>query len=72
MGLGEEANASIVVGATLICIVLGFVNYAGYAIAFSRSGFMTGYKRLRRWIDGVVAGLFAVAGISLLRSAFSR
>lgn len=72
MGLGEEANASIVVGATLICIALGFVNYAGYAIAFSLTGFMTGYKRLRRWIDGVVAGLFAVAGISLLRSAFSR
>jgi len=72
MGLGEEGNTSIVVGATLICTMLGFVNYAGYAMAFSRSGFMTGYKRLRRWIDGVVAGLFAVAGIGLLRSAFTR
>ncbi len=72
MGLGEEVNTSIVVGATLFCVVLGFANYAGYAMAFSLSGFMTGYKRLRRWIDGLVAGLFAVAGISLLRSAFSR
>ncbi|MCF6321821.1 MAG: LysE family transporter [Rhizobiaceae bacterium] len=72
MGLGEESNASIVVGATLICIVLGFMNYAGYALAFSLSGFMAGYRRLRRWIDGVVAGLFVVAGISLIRSAFSR
>ena len=72
MGLGGEGNTSIVAAATLVCVVLGFANYAGYAMAFSLSGCMAGYKRLRRWIDGVVAGLFAVAGLSLLRSAFSR
>jgi len=72
MGLGQGDDSSVVVAATIVCIVLGFLNYAGYAMAFSLSGFMTGYKRLRRWIDGVVAGLFAVAGMSLFRSAFSR
>ncbi|NND41677.1 MAG: LysE family translocator, partial [Silicimonas sp.] len=30
------------------------------------------YQRLRRWIDGIVAGLFAVAGLALIRSAVSR
>lgn len=73
MGLGDgDANGATVVAATSVCIVLGFVNYAGYALAFSLSGFMAGYKRLRRWVDGVVAGLFAIAGLSLIRSAFSR
>lgn len=72
MGLGGEGNGATVVAATSVCIVLGFLNYAGYAMAFSLSGFMAGYKRSRRWIDGVVAGLFAVAGLSLIRSAFSR
>ena len=72
MGLGGDGNGATVVAATSVCIVLGFLNYASYALAFSLSGFMSGYKRLRRWIDGVVAGLFAIAGLSLIRSAFSR
>ncbi|MEO1105734.1 MAG: hypothetical protein AAFW98_18720, partial [Pseudomonadota bacterium] len=57
---------------TLVCFALGFANYAGYAMAFSLSGFMAGYQRLRRWIDGAVAALFAAAGFGLIRSALSR
>jgi threonine efflux protein len=72
MGLGADDNSWDVIAATLVCVALGFVNYAGYAIAFSLPGFMAGYRRLRRWIDGVVAGLFAIAGMGLIRSVFSR
>ncbi|OCW56686.1 LysE family translocator [Hoeflea olei] len=72
MGLSQETDGAMVAAATLVCIAIGFVNYAGYAITFSLPGFMSGYRRLRRWIDGLVAGLFAVAGVSLIRSAFSR
>jgi len=72
MGLASGDNAMAVVTAMLVCMALGFVNYAGYALVFSVSGVMTGYRRLRRWIDGAVAGLFALAGFGLLRSAFSR
>lgn len=72
MGLGEEASTSMVGAATLICVALGFVNYALYAVTFSLPGFMSGYKRLRRGIDGIVAGLFAIAGFSLIRSALAR
>ena len=72
MGLGADDNSADVIAATLVCMALGFVNYAGYAMAFSLPGFMAGYRRLRRWIDGVVAGLFVIAGIGLIRSAFSR
>ncbi|MFK7791423.1 MAG: LysE family translocator [Devosiaceae bacterium] len=72
MGLGGEASLGFVVLATGLCMVIGVLNYTGYALAFSLRGFMSGYARMRRWIDGVVAGLFAVAGFALIRSAFSR
>ncbi len=72
MGLDVGDSTGQVITVTLVCIVLGFLNYFGYAMAFSLPGFMTGYRRLRRWVDGIAAGLFAVAGFGLLRSAFSR
>lgn len=72
MGLGQETGTHAVAFATLICIGIGFVNYAGYALTFSLPGFMAGYRRCRRWIDGVVAGLFALAGFGLIRSALAR
>lgn len=72
MGLGIGDDSGHVIAATLVCMALGFLNYAGYALAFSLSGFMAGYSRLRRWIDGAVAGLFAFAGFGLIRSALSR
>ena len=72
MGLGQETDAHAVATATLICAVLGFVNYAGYALTFSLPGFMAGYRKSRRWIDGIAAGLFALAGFSLIRSALTR
>lgn len=72
MGLGGGDNSGHVIAATLVCMALGFLNYASYAMAFSLSGFMAGYRRLRQWIDGAVAGLFAIAGFGLIRSAMSR
>ena len=72
MGLGSGDNAVAVVTAMLGCMALGFANYAGYALLFSIPGVMTGYSRARKWIDGAAAGLFALAGFGLLRSAFSR
>ena len=72
MGLGAGDSIISLLIAVAICMALGLVNYTGYAVAFSFSGVMTSYKRLRRWIDSVVAGLFAIAGIGLIRSAFSR
>jgi threonine efflux protein len=72
MGLGAGDNNWSVVAARLGCVALGFVNYAGYEMAFSRPGFMAGYRPLLRWIDGTVAGLFAMVGLGLIGSAFSR
>ncbi|WP_428392805.1 LysE family translocator [Lichenicoccus sp.] len=72
MGLGTGDGHMQVVAATLGCMALGVLNYTGYAVAFSLTGVMAAYMRLRRWIDGILAGLFAVAGLGLLRSAFCR
>lgn len=72
MGMGSNVSASLLIAATLVCVGLGFLNYAGHAYAFSRSGFMNGYQRFRRGIESTVAVLFAGAGFALLRSAISR
>ncbi|MBB4302141.1 threonine/homoserine/homoserine lactone efflux protein [Rhodobium orientis] len=72
LGLGDGSGTGQVVLATGTCMVLGGLIYATYAVVFSTQGAMDGYARARRWIDGVVSGLFAVAGIGLIRSAFAR
>lgn len=72
MGLGDGDGPGQLLVATLICMAIGVMNYTAYALAFSRQGAMRVYRNLRRWIDGVVAGLFALAGLSLIRSAFAR
>jgi len=72
VGLGPDDGLLSVAVATFVCIGGGFLNNALYSLLFSVDGMMVAYRRLRRWIDGVVAGLFAVAGLGLIKSAFSR
>lgn len=72
MGLGTGDGSGDVLVATLMCVVIGIANYAFYALTFSLPGAMAAYRRLRRWIDGAVAGLFAAAGLGLIRSALTR
>lgn len=72
LGLGDESATRHVIVATAICMALGFLIYTGYALLFSTRGAMVAYGKARRWIDGAVAGLFAVAGLGLIRSAFVK
>jgi len=72
MGLGESGAAGMLPLATALCVAIGFANYAAHAAAFSLPGFMRGYQRVRRGVDGAVSALFAVAGLGLLRSALTR
>ena len=72
LGLGSGSGVWQVVAATSLCMALGFAIYAGYAFVFSTPGAMGVYGKVRRWIDGAVAGLFALAGLGLIRSAFAR
>jgi len=72
MGMGNDDGITKVAMATLLCGLVGFVIYAGYALVFSRVGIMTKYRRFRRYVDGAVAVFLAVAGIGLIRSALAR
>ncbi|MEM9552051.1 MAG: LysE family translocator [Pseudomonadota bacterium] len=72
VGLGPDDSFAAVVMATSVCIAMGFLNNAFYSMLFSVDGMMRGYRRFRRWIDGVVAGLFAAAGFGLIKSAIAR
>ncbi len=72
MGLGNGSDGALIALSTATCIAIGFANYALYALAFSLPRIMGGYQRVRRWVDAVVAGLFAIAGLGLIRSAVFR
>ena len=72
VGLNSNDDIYTIFIATGVCIVVGFVANALYSILFSVGGIMRGYQRCRRWIEGVVAGLFALAGIGLIRSSFAQ
>ena len=57
MGLEAGDHAASVITATLLCMALGFLNYTGYAMAFSLPGVMAEYKRplpVDRWCGGRV------------------
>ncbi len=72
VGLRPDDGLVAVALATGGCAIIGFAIYAAYAVLFSLATIRAGYARLRRWIDGAVAGLFAIAGLALLRSALQR
>lgn len=72
LGLGSGAGWVSVWSATALCALIGYLVYLPWVFAFSTARAMRLYARARRWVDGVVAGLFALAGLGLLRSALVR
>ncbi|MEM9011501.1 MAG: LysE family transporter [Pseudomonadota bacterium] len=48
------------------CATLGGAIYTAYALGFSTAPVRAAYARARRWIEGVVAALFAAAGARLI------
>mgnify|MGYP001799474493 CR=1 FL=1 len=72
MGLDPSDSLTAVIAATLVCVAVAFFNNFSYSLLFSTQGMMTLYQRARRWIEGASAALFAIGGLSLIRSAFSR
>ena len=72
LSMGAESGGHMVATATALCMLIGLANYMFYAVVFSLGGAMMAYQRLKRLLDGAVAGLFAMAGFGLLRSAFTR
>lgn len=72
VGLGPENGFVDLAVATLVCGVIGGLVYLGYTMLFSIEPVMGLYRRLRHWIDGAMAALYAAAGLGLVRSAIAR
>ncbi|MEX0282551.1 MAG: LysE family translocator [Arenibacterium sp.] len=72
MGLNPSDPVGAVIATTLVCVCVAFFNNFSYSMLFSMGGMMAIYARARRWIDGVTSALFALGGMSLIRSAFAR
>ncbi len=72
VGLESGDNSQSLVAYVLTCTLVGFVINAAYSIVFSYKGMMKVYQKINHWINGLASVFFAIAGLSLLRSAFNR
>ena len=72
VGLGPDGGLLNLILATLVCALIGLFIYMAYAAAFSLEAIRGVYVKFSRGVDGMVAALFAIAGLSLIRSAFAR
>jgi amino acid exporter len=70
ISLGLQENAPLWVGFAIVVgtSALSIVIHCVYALAFSTRPMVRAYAKARRWIQGVLGAVFAVAGIKLLTS----
>ncbi|MGL4322727.1 MAG: LysE family translocator [Beijerinckiaceae bacterium] len=71
LGLSPGMPAIVIVTMLAGCLLISLTLNGAYALAFSTTPMINGYRRARRWIEGVLAGLFAFAGLKLLMTRFS-
>ncbi|MEN0087923.1 MAG: LysE family transporter, partial [Pseudomonadota bacterium] len=69
VGLTPDTGATQLLVATVSCALAALAINLTIAFGFSRTGMMAFYARCRRQIQMLSAGLFALAGGALLRSA---
>lgn len=72
VGMGASNDVISLIAAVFTCMLVGFFVNATYSLLFSINGVMNGYQRVSHWVDRFVSGMFAIAGLGLLRSAFNR
>ncbi|WP_102505223.1 LysE family translocator [Salinivibrio kushneri] len=72
VGMGSSSDGLFLVAAVLTCMLVGFLVNGMYSLLFSINGVMNVYQKVAHWVERVVSGIFALAGLGLLRSAFSR
>ena len=66
LGLGTDASwrdVAVILGG---CAVLSVTIFCGYAVLFSTAPMVRMYRRVRCWIEGVLALVFGFAGLRLL------
>lgn len=72
VGMGADNNLYSLIASVVVCVAVGFFVNGLYSVAFSFGGMMSAYQKASRWISGVMAGLFAAAGLGLISSSFQR
>lgn len=68
VGLPGQPATADVLAALAGCFAIGTAVFAGYALLFSTAAARRIYAVLRRWLEGALAVLYAVAGLRLLLS----
>ena len=66
LGIRADAAAGGLPAIVGGCVGLGVLVFGGYAIAFSTASMIALYTRWRRWIEGTLSAVFALAGLKLL------
>ena len=72
VGMGESSDFGALLAGLLVCMLAGFTVNALYSLLFSVPHIMLLYRKVSHWVDRIAAGLFAMAGLGLIRSAFQR
>ncbi|APO78302.1 LysE family amino acid efflux protein (plasmid) [Rhizobium etli 8C-3] len=66
LGLGPNSSWHTLAAILGGCAVLSVTIFCGYAVIFSTAPMVRLYRLARRWIEGVLALFFGVAGLRLL------
>lgn len=69
LALPPGAPLPVVLTVVAGCMTLGVLIFFGYALAFSTPTARRIYTASRRWFEGLLAAVFGVAGLQLLRSS---
>ncbi|AEF54172.1 LysE family translocator [Marinomonas posidonica] len=72
MGMQGHNDVMSLILALLTCMLVGYLVNIMYSLVFSVKGIMGMYQKCRRWVERAAAGMFALAGFGLLKSALNR
>lgn len=68
LGLPANPPGAVLVAILAGCLLISLAVNSGYAVLFSTEPMVRGYRKVRRWADAGLAGLFMFAGLKLLTS----
>ena len=72
MGMQGHNDLMSLILALLTCMLVGYLVNIMYSLVFSVKGIMGLYQKCRQWVERAAAGMFALAGLGLLKSALNR
>lgn len=68
LGLRPNAPSAIILAILFGCLSISLFFNCGYALLFSTEPMVLGYRKIRRWAEGCLAGFFVFASFKLLTS----